>query len=145
MKTNRILVVIILLALSAYAFYTNRKLENTISKYEANSLTMAKKFQELNEARIKDREEMEKQKAAMEETIAVRKTEVLQVEKVAVETKKAEEAVADKKAALPTVTQGPVVGGGAREKAEKTKAEVEAMLKQMSTAPEPWERRESHL
>ena len=98
MKTNRILVVIILLALSAYAFYTNRKLENTISKYEANSLTMAKKFQELNEARIKDREEMEKQKAAMEETIAVRKTEVLQVEKVAVETKKAEEAVADKAA-----------------------------------------------
>lgn len=145
-KTSKILIAAAIIILTGYIVHMNMKLNDVTSQYESSSTAMAKRFEELNEARIRDREEIAKQKAAVEEAQAAVAAAKLQAAKAAEEAKlEASKATEEKQEAQGIVQRPAIIGNDLRSRAKRDKAEVEEMLKKVSTAPEPWENRESHL
>ena len=134
------------MALAGYAVHMNMKLDKTVSQYEISAAEMVDRFEKVTEDSLKAREELARQMSVSEKALAA-------VEAVKAEVAKAISGV--KQADSTPVTEapaGPVIAAkkdgvlsGARAKAEKAKAEAEALLGRISDKPNAWEDRSAHL
>lgn len=141
-KIDKMLVIIFVVILAGYSVYMNIKFKDTVNQYEKDSLETSRRFEKLNEDMIREREEGARQKAAIEKALAAgEEAKVRAVKTIADAQIEAARPVVKKEMTSAVMTGEQI----AKARAEKAKAEVEAMLGQVSTAPEPWEERESHL
>ena len=141
-KIDKMLVMGFILILAGYSVHMNIKLNKTISQYEADSLEMSGRFEKMNEEMIRGREDIAAQKADIENARVAIEENRAQALKTIADVRQEPVLPAVKKEAIPPLRADKQI---ARERAEKAKAEVEAMLGQMNKVSEPWEKRESHL
>lgn len=148
-KINTMLVVLLIVVLVLYAVYMNIQLGQTVRQYEAMNAEMVQKFAKLNEERVRARQELARQKVSAEEIVvaapAALVSPVLPVrENFETGQSAPQPAMRERPRRVRTAKQ-EAQENAARERARKEKAEVEAMLGQVNTEPEPWEVREPHL
>lgn len=146
LKIKTILIALLIVIPAGYAVYVNIQLKNTVNQYEAAAVKMTKKFESVNENMLKAREELAKQRALGEDVRVSREAFRVQMVKVAEEEKKEAAKPVYKKEAKPVkMSKQEQMESEAKKKADKAKAEAEALLGQISTEPNAWEEREPHL
>ncbi len=145
-NTKTIFLAVLIMALAGYVVHMNMRLNKTVSQYEISSAEMADRFEKVNEDALRAREELARQMIISEKAGAAIEAAKAEVAKVIGETKQAPSAPVVEAPAEPViVTKKDRAIFDARAKAEKAKAETEALLDQISDKSSAWEDRGAHL
>ena len=143
-----IFLVILVMALAGYAVHMNMRLNSIVDRYETSATEMVNRFEKVNEDALKAREELARQIVASEKAGAAVEMAKAEVAKAISEIKQDIPEPAEKISTEPVIAakkRQPISGSGAREKAEKARAEAEALLSEMSDKPNAWEEHTAHL
>ena len=145
-NTKTVFLIILIMALAGYAVHLNIKLNSAVSRYEISAAEMADRFEKVNEDALKAREELARQMVASEKAGAAVEAARLEVAKVINEVKQDAPEPAEEVPAEPVIAvkmDAPL--SSAKAKAEKARAEAEALLSQIGNKPNAWEERGAHL
>ena len=145
-SVKTIFLVVLVMVLAGYAVHMNMRLNKTVKQYETLSTEMADRFEKVNEDALKAREELARQIVISEKAGAAIETAKAEVAKIISEVKQAASApVVEAPAEVVTATKKDRALSGAKAKADKAKAEAEALLGQISDKSGAWEERSAHL
>ena len=154
-KITTIFIALLIAALASYSVYMNIELNRVTGQQEAMNAETAKKFTKLSEELIRANEELATQKAIVDEAAVAAQAAALPLPPPA--SAAMTSAQPSQPATQPVIQPAPAQPSNARmtkktaaqstdrQKAEKAKAQVEALLGEDRPASEPWETREAHL